>query len=389
MPLTDKAVIAAKPKEKAYRLYDRDGLYLEVAPSGGKWWRLKYRLRGKESRISLGTYPQTTLQEARRKLLACKDMIAAGIKPRLGETDDPNELTFETLCREWFKKYKTSLTPRYALETERRLEKYVYKQIGGLPLSKITPSDVLGVLKIVEDKGTITTAYKIKSHISQAMRYAVASGLVLHDPTRDLVAAMAPRSKKNMAAIIDPQAVGPFLRALYAYHGTKVVQIIIKLLPYVFTRPGELRKAEWSEFDFDAAEWRIPAERMKMKIPHLVPLAKQSIELLRELYGITGQGKYLFPSVKTSSRPLSDNIINSAMCACGYDSSIMTGHGFRAMASSLLSELGWPVEIIDKQLAHAEKNKVRAAYFRSEYLKDRKRMMQEWADYLDRLRLSR
>lgn len=388
MPLTDKAVLAAKPKEKNYRLYDRDGLYLEVSTTGGKWWRLKYRLRGKENRISLGTYPQTTLQEARRKAAECKDRIAMGLKPG-ATTIDPNEICFEDLCREWFKKYRVTLTPRYALETEKRLESYVYRTLGHMPLSSITPSDVLKILKTVEDKGAITTAYKIKSHISQAMRYAVASGLVLHDPTRDLAAAMAPRSKRNLAAIIDPQAAGPFLRAIYAYQGTKVVQMLVKLLPYVFTRPGELRKAEWTEIDFDAGEWRIPAERMKMKIPHLVPLSSQSLALLEELYAFTGQGKYLFPSVKNLSRPLSDNVINLALCACGYDSSIMTGHGFRAMASSLLSERGWPVEVIDKQLAHAEKNKVRAAYFRSEYLQDRRRMMQEWADYLDMLRLSR
>lgn len=383
--LTDAAIKQAKPQDKRFKLYDEHGLYLEVSPNGGKWWRLKYRLDGKENTKSLGTYPLVTLKEARDKAFEYRKQIAEGVKP--GVTPRGG-VAFRDVAKQWFERFMEPAGGRYPPEVWRRLEREVFPYIGDLALTSIEPPDILFILRKLEARGVIETAHKIKSYISQTMRFGVASGIIRSDPTRDLSGAIAPRRKEPMPAIIDPAAVGRLMRAIYGYEGSLVVRSALKLAALTFVRPGELRKAEWSEVDLDAAEWRIPAEKMKMKRPHIVPLSDQALLVLQELRVITGDGKYLFPSVRSRQRAMSDMTVNAALRAMGYSQNEMTGHGFRAMASSLLAEQGWSVDAIERQLAHIEKNKVRAAYHRSEHLDERRRMMQAWADYLDSLRAS-
>lgn len=389
-PLTDKAISQAKPKEKPYRLYDEKGLYLEVSPAGGKLWRLKYRMWGKEKRLSLGKYPEVSLKEVRDKVLEARRMIAEGTDPskkkRLGACQQGD--SFESLAKAWWCKFMEPNGGRYPGEVWRRLEREVFPFLGDMPVGKISATDILAVLRRIEGRGTVETAHKIKSYISQTMRYAIACGLIYHDPARDLAGAIAPKRKKPMAAIIDPREVGRLMRAIDGYEGSGVVRCALKLAALTFVRPGELRTAEWVEIDTAGAEWRIPADKMKMKRAHIVPLSRQALAALSVLHEYSGHGRYLFPSIRTLARPMSDMTVNAALRYMGFAREQMTGHGFRAMASSLLAEQGWSIDAIERQLAHVENNKVRAAYHRSEHLEERKRMMQAWADYLDTLAAS-
>lgn len=385
--LTEKTISQAKPKKKLYRLSDNTGnsLSLEVSPKGGKRWRFRYRFHGKAKMISLGTYPLVSLKEARSRASDAKRELETGIDPSMKKKTVQGGNTFREVAKEWFDRFTPTTTPRYAAEVWSRLEREVFPFIGNMALTDIDPPTVLSVLRRTEDRGVVITTHKIKSHISQIFKYAIACGLAYADPSRDLSAALRSRVSKPMPAIIEPKAVGKLMIAISGYTGA-VVQNALLLSALTFVRPGELRTAEWEEIDMDAAEWRIPAAKMKMKRPHIVPLSTQALEILKKLKPLTGHSAYLFPSSRTITRPMSDMTINVALRTLGYAQGEMTGHGFRAMASSLLAEQGWSIDAIERQLAHVEKNKIRAAYHRSEHLEERRKMMQSWADYLDGLR---
>lgn len=388
--LTDRVIGQAKPKEKVYRISDgiRNGLSLEVSPGGGKRWRFRYRFGGKAKMISLGTYPLVPLAEARDLAKEARQELARGVDPSAKrQAGKALENTFRVVARDWFDRFAASLTERYAAEVWARLERDVLPFIGDMPLDKIDAPVVLSVLRRTEQREVITTTYKIKSHISLIFRYAIACGLAYSDPSRDLSAALTKKAPKPMAAIIEPREVGKLMMAIRGYSGP-VVRCALMLGALTFVRPGELRTAAWEEFDTEAAEWRIPAPKMKMKRAHIVPLSTQALDVLETLRPLTGHGRFLFPSIRTGARPMSDATVNAALRSLGYDKETMTGHGFRAMANSLLAERGWSVDAIERQLAHVESSKVRAAYHRSEHLEERKRMMQSWADYLDVLAAS-
>lgn len=385
--LTEKAVSQAKPKEKLYRISDgiRNGLSLEVSPGGGKRWRFRYRFDGKAKMISLGVYPLVSLAEARELAKDAQKSVGGGLDPSAQRKAEKSlENTFCIVAKEWFDRFAVSCSERYAAEVWGRLERDVFPFVGEMPLGKIDAPTVLSVLRRVEGRGVIITAHKVKSHISQIFKYAIACGLAYADPSRDLSAALKSRKSKPMPSIIEPREVGRLMVKIRGYKGA-VVRSALLLGALTFVRPGELRKAEWEEFDVGGAEWRIPAEKMKMKRAHIVPLSRQALEVLDVLRHLTGHGTYLFPSVRTGKKPMSDMTVNAALRTLGYAQGEMTGHGFRAMASSLLAERGWGIDAIERQLAHVEGNKIRAAYHRSEHLEERRRMMQAWADYLDGL----
>lgn len=388
--LTKAAIDNAKPKDRPYRLYDQEGLYLEIAPSGSKLWRLKYRFNRKEKRLSFGKYPLVSLKEARDKARGAKKVLASGEDPaKIKKATDTGEVTFKDVALDWWKKFMEPNGGRYPAEVWRRMEREVFPFIGGIALPEINAPAILSILRRIESRGTIETAHKVKSYISQTMRYGIANGLIFHDPARDLTGAIAPKRNQQRAAIIDPRGVGRLMRAIYAYEGSGVVRCALKIGALTFVRPGELRTAEWADVDLNASEWRVPADKTKMKRNVLiVPLSRQAVEVLRELYLFSGHGKFLFPSIRTLDRPMSDMTVNAALRAMGFQQKEMTGHGFRAMATSLLSERGWTSDAIERQLDHVESNKIRAAYHRAEHLPERKKMMQSWADYLDELRLS-
>ena len=326
-----------------------------------------------------------TLKEARERAWAARKEIERGVDPAQKKRDaTAGEITFRLIAREWWEKFMEPRGGKTPAEVWRRIEREALPFIGDMPLSKIAAPDILEVLRRVEARGVVETAHKIKNFISQVLRYGIACGLIHHNPARDLSGALAPRSRATRPAIIDPKAAGELMRKINGYE-RQIVRCGLVLAALTFVRPGELRNAEWAEIDLKNAEWRIPADKMKMKRPHIVPLARQAVKTLLDLQRFTGEGKYLFPSVRTNSRPMSDGTINAALRALGYAQDEMTGHGFRAMATSLLSEQGWSTDAIERQLAHVEANSVRAAYHRSEHLEERRKMMQAWADYLDKL----
>ena len=382
--LTETVILKAKPKEKLYRMADglRNGLSLEVAPGGGKRWRFRYRIQGVAKMISLGTYPDVSLKEAREKAAAAKIEVANSVDPAVKRIASQGGNTFQEVAKEWFKRYEA--TPRYSQEVWTRLERDVFPFIGNMQMTDIDAPTVLSVLRRVEERGTIVTTYKIKSHISQIFKFAIACGLAYGDPSRDLSVALKTKKSKPMPAIIEPKEVGKLMLAIRGYP-RPVMRCALMLGALTFVRPGELRRAEWDEFDEGSGEWRIPAEKMKMKRAHIVPLSIQALEVLDMLRRLTGHSVYLFPSTRANTRPMSDMAVNAALRSLGYAQGEMTGHGFRAMASSLLAEQGFGIDAIERQLAHVEGNKIRAAYHRSEHLEERRKMMQAWADYLDAL----
>ncbi|RZI41529.1 DUF4102 domain-containing protein [Herbaspirillum sp. HC18] len=391
MPLNDVICKQAKPKEKPYKLSDAGGLYLEVAPSGGKWWRLKYRIAGKEKRISLGVYPTVSLKEARDKRDDAKKQLSAGIDPSAHRKAhnaaklDRAANSFEIAAREWHEKNANTWSEGHASKILRRLERDVFPWIGGRPIADVTAPELLGVLRRIEERGVIETAHRAHQNCSQIFRYAIATGRAERDPAADLRGALPPTKPEHYASITNPKGIGELMRAISGYKGTIITRSALALAPLVFVRPGELRKAEWDEFDLNAAEWRIPASRMKMRVPHIVPLSKQAIAVLTELHALTGRGKYVFPGARTNGRPMSENTVNAALRRLGYAIDEMTGHGFRSMASTMLNEQGWNGDAVERQLSHSEKDEVRAAYNYAEYLPERRRMMQAWGDYLDAL----
>ena len=362
MPLVDAKVKNAKPGVKDYKLTDGGGMYLLVEPGGGKYWRLKYRFGGKEKLQSIGVYPEISLAGARNRRDAARKLLAYDVDPgetkkaqktaRIAETENG----FEAIAREWYAAHSPTWASSHADTTRRRLEGDVYPVLGARPIGDIKAPEVLAMLRRIESRGALEVAHRIRAICGQVFR-------------------------------TDPKEVAPLLMAIDGYAGSFVVKCALQLAPLLFVRPGELRQAEWSEVDFESAEWTIPAEKMKMRQPHLVPLSIQAIAILKELHALTGRGKFLFPSHRSSARPMSNNAVNAALRRMGYEKETMTGHGFRAMARTILDEvLAQRPDIVEHQLAHAVKDPLGRAYNRTSHLPERRRMMQLWADYLDGLK---
>ena len=389
MPLIDTKIRNAKPKDKQYKLFDRDGLFMIVTPAGGKWWRFKYRFGGKEKLLSLGTYPKVGLAKARTRRDRAREQVADGIDPgqvrkALKASKANTENTFEVVAREWHAKFMATWTPGHAAMILRRLELNVFPWIGARPIIDIKAPELLMVLRRIESRGALETAHRIKIICGQVFRYAVATGRAERDPAADLRGALPPTKPKHFAAITNPEKVAGLLRAIDGYQGSFVTKCALRLAPLLFVRPGELRKMEWAEIDLEAAEWNIPAKKIKTRQPHLVPLARQSIEILKDLHPLTGTGRYVFPSPRTSQRPMSNNGILSALRRMGFEKDEMSGHGFRAMARTILDEvLQIRPDYIEHQLAHAVRDPNGRAYNRTAFLPERRQMMQTWADYLD------
>jgi integrase len=401
MPLTDTAIRKAAPSERVRRLADEKGLYLEVAPSGGKWWRWKYRFAGKEKRLSLGTYPDVTLKAAREARDNARTQLASGIDPgaarkavKAARHEAPAD-SFEVVAREWLGTvHGAKVSEGHAERTRIRLEQDVFPWLGAHRLAEIKAPELLTCLRRVEARGAIETAHRIKQACGQVFRYGIATGRCERDPTPDLRDALVPIQARHHAAIIEPKRVGELLRAMADYRGLPVTRAALQLAALVFQRPGEIRKAEWAEIDLDAGLWTIPSARMKRTVQgkvsgagHVVPLSTQAIAVLRELHPLTGHGQYVFPSLRTGERPMSDNAILSALRRMGFPKDEMTGHGFRAMARTMLAErLAVDEAVIEAQLAHAVRDSLGRAYNRAEFIEQRRAMMQTWAEYLDKLR---
>jgi integrase len=389
--LTAVALRAIMPDAKTRRFFDGNGLYLEVTPAGARYWRMKYRHGGKEKRIAFGVFPEVTLAEARDRRDQARALLRDGRDPSAERQADRRQArlaagtTFAAVAKEWLDLQRAALAPSTLKIVEWQFGK-LFPSLGHRPIAELTAAEILAVLRPIEAAGLRDTTHRMKQRIGQVCRYAIATGRAERDPAADLRGALAPVVTTPRAAITNPEEIGHLLRALDHYHGQPTTCVALKLAPLLFVRPGNLRTMEWRELNLDAAEWRIPSGKMKMKEAHVVPLATQAVALLRELQPLTGHTRYVFPGLGTIRDPISDVAINGALRRMGYDKETMTGHGFRAMASSRLNEMGWSPDVIERQLAHAPRNKVRAAYNRAQYLDERRKMMQAWADYLDQLR---
>jgi len=391
MALTDTAVRNAKPGAKPVRLFDERGLYLEVSPTGGKWWRVKYRLDGKEKRLSLGVYPDVSLKDARDRRDAARRLLADGIDPsenrkaQKSARADRAANSFEVVAREWFAKFSATWATHHGDRIIRRFERDIFPWIGGRPISEVTAPELLTVVRRIESRGALETAHRALGNCGQVFRYAVATGRAQRDPSGDLRGALPPVKGEHFAATTEPKRVAEILRAMDGYEGTLTVRCALRLAPLVFVRPGELRKAEWGDIDLDAAEWRYTVT--KTNTPHIVPLSRQALEILRELHPLTGRGHYVFPGARSNGRPMSDNAILAALRRMGIAKEEMSGHGFRAVARTILDEvLGVRPDYIEHQLAHAVRDPNGRAYNRTAHLPERQKMMQQWADYLDKLK---
>lgn len=387
MSLSATKANAAKPRQKPYKLSDERGLYLLVHPGGGRYWRLKYRLHGRERLLALGVFPDVSLAMARERRDEARRQIANGVDPVIVKRDKKIAAadSFKAIAVKWLA--KQAFAPATREKAEWTFDRLIFPYLGNRPIRTIVPPDVLAVLRKIEGRGRIETAHRAKQRIGQVFRFAVGSGYAERDPTQDLRGALTPLNTTHRAAITDPRRVGELLRAIDGYVGQPTVCYALKLAPLLFVRPGELRGAQWSEFALGSgkAEWRIPGPRMKMRDAHIVPLSRQAVALLEDLR-LVNAGRLLFPSLRTGARPISDATLGAALRRLGYSSEEMTAHGFRSMASTLLNEQGFPPDVIELQLAHKERNKVRAAYNRAERLEERRQMMQAWADYLDILK---
>lgn len=396
MALTDTFVKQVKHTGKITGDKHSDGnsMYLLVK-SAGKYWRLDYAHADKRKTLALGVYPDVSLAEARQGRDKARKLLAQGIDPSTAKQEDRQAAaaasanTFELVAREWLDKTEPERAAITHLKVKTWLEKDAFPFIGAMPISAIKPRDVLDkVVRKVEERGAIDTAHRLKQLCGQVFRYAVATGRAERDVTQDLQGALSKPISANFAAITEPKQAGELLRSIFAYTGHPCTVAALKLSPLVFVRPGELRQAEWSEIDLEAAEWRIPASKMKMRADHLVPLSTQAVEILRSVQPITGHGQYVFPSLRTGARPMSENTINAALRGMGYAKEIHSAHGFRAMARTIMDEvLGERVDLIEHQLAHAVKDPNGRSYNRTAHLPARRVMMQTWADYLDKLRL--
>jgi integrase len=396
--LTDTAIRKARPTDKQQKLADGGGMYLLLKPDGSRYWRMDYRHSGKRKTLALGVYPTVTLADARQRREDARRLLANGTDP--GEVRKAAKVaqavaaalavnTFEAVAREWLQKREASGdTAATTLAKDRwRLETYLFPTIGARPIAEITPKELRETLRPIADSGKLETASKTKTTAGQVFRWALLEEKIESNPVASLHGLFASPTPTHRAALTDPVRIGGLLRAIDGYTGRLTTLTALKLAPLVFVRPGELRKAEWSEFDLEGAIWRIPGHRMKMRVPHLVPLSTQGVEILRDLHPLTGGGTLVFPALGRNGRPMSENTVNLALRRLGYGRDEMTGHGFRSMAATRLNEMGWNADAIERQLAHAESNKVRAAYTHAaQYLEERTRMMQAWADYLDGLR---
>ena len=391
MALTDTAIRNAKPSQKPIRLFDGGGLYLEVSPAGGKLWRLKYRFDAKEKRLALGIYPDVTLAKARERRDEARRLLTEGIDPgenrkiQKAAKTERSANSFEFVAREWFAKFKPGWADTHSDKIIKRLENDVFPWLGGRPIAEITAPELLVCLRRIEGRGALDTAHRAQQNCGQVFRYAVQTGRAVRDPSSDLRGALPPAQREHYASITDPDAVAELLRAIEGFRGTFVVQCALRLSPLFFVRPGELRKAKWEEFDLDKGEWRYFVT--KTKTDHLVPLASQAVATLRDLYALTGHGEYVFPG-RDPQKPMSGAAVNAALRRMGYDTKTeITGHGFRAMARTILhQELNQKPEVIEHQLAHAVADNLGTAYNRTKFLKERRAMMQQWADYLDKLK---
>ena len=412
MPLTDTAIRKATPGPKTRKLSDGKGLYLELSPAGGRWWRLKYRIAGVEKRISLGTYPETSLKAAREKMEEARALVAQGIDPSQARKAAKQEAahqdeqaqreaqglplhgSFESVAREWFDTRKEEWATTYAKKIFRRLEADVFPWLGRLPVPNITPPMVLDMLRKAENRGAIETAHRVLETCGQVFRFAVATGRIESNPARDLKDALRKPMVQHFAAITDPQRFGELLRAIDSYRGTPVVCAALRLMPLMLLRPGELRQAQWDELDLPAATWTVPAARMKRekvgKIygkPHIVPLPRQAVAIFEALKPLTEHSPYVFRGERSAQRPMSDAAINAALRTLGFSADEVTGHGFRASARTMIVErLGIAESVVEAQLAHSVRDNLGRAYNRTEFMQERVRMMQQWADYLDTLR---
>jgi integrase len=394
MPLTDASVRNAKASSKPQKISDGGGLFLFIPPSGGKLWRLAYRFAGKQRTLALGVHPAVSLADARAGRDQAKKLLAQGIDPSVQRKVARQAAivsaanTFQLVAEELIAKHKREGRAEVTLNKSRWLLSLAYGAIGERPVSEISAPEVLDVLRKVERRGRYETAKRLRSLCGRVFRYAIATSRAERDPTGDLRGALTVHQVTHRATIVDPKAIGALLRAIDDFDGQPATRAALRFEPYVFARPKELRHAEWSEFDLDTAVWSIPAAKMKMRRPHRVPLSRQSLAIIRDLKEFTGQGRWLFPSVRTVLRPISENTLNAALRRLGYASDEMCTHGFRAMASTRLNEMGrWNPDAIERQLSHQEPNAVRRAYTHAtEYWAERVEMMQAWSDYLDQLR---
>lgn len=391
MALTDSGIKNAKPKAAQYKLHDEKGLFAIVRPTGGKLWRFKYRYQGKEQQLSLGTYPEVSLKDARKRLNEARNLLAEGKDPGAEKKRAAEAAlvsagnTFKVVAEEFIDKQKREGRAEATLAKSR----WHLDRLGKLhtrPIAEIEAFELLGVLKKLETRGNLEAARQIRSFASRVFRYGVATTRCKRDVAADLIGALIAPKVKHHAAIVDPVQVGALLRAIESYEGQPSTHHALRLAPHVFVRPGELRHAEWTEFDLDAAIWTIPGIRTKMRKEHLVPLTPQAVAILNDMQKITGGGKLVFPGLR-GGRPLSENTFNAALRRLGYDHDQMTAHGFRAMASTLLNQSGkWRPDVVERALAHGERDKIRAAYNRAQYWDERVAMAQWWSDYLDTLR---
>lgn len=402
MALTENAIKAAQPKDKAYRLADSGGLYLEVSPKGQKYWRFKYRFAGKEKRLSIGVYNPDrgvpiSLKEARRLHNEARLLLESGIDPSQKKRMDKlsrhlsAENTFKAVAKEWYEKKMADKAETHQTRTKRLMEKDLFPYLGSRPINEILPREVLVVLHKIENRGAVDTAHRAKGVAGQIFRYGVATGRCDRDPTQDLKGALRERNKKHFAAITDPKGAGQLMLAIDRYEGGLIVKSALYLSALLFQRPGEIRHMEWVEIDWENNQWEVPKEkiktRKKMRHNHLVPLCDQAVDALKHVHSLTGQGRYVFPGQRGASRPLSENGVRVALRTMGFDDATMTAHGFRAMARTLLAEqLEYRVDWIEHQLCHAVKDANGEAYNRTTFIKQRKEMMQHWADYLDSLK---
>jgi len=392
MALTDTAIRNAKPAEKPYPLRDEKSLYLIINPSGSKWWRLDYRFGGKRKTISMGVYPDVGLKAAREKRDDARRLLADDIDP--GENRKIQKAarferagnSFEVVAREWFAKFSPNWATSHSSKIIRRLEREVFPWLGGRPVAEINAPELLRTIKRIESRGILETAHRTLQNCGQVFRYAVAHGLCERDPSGDLRGALPPVKGRHFAAIVDPAGVAKLLRSFDAFKGSFIVLCALKLAPMLFVRPGELRKAEWASLDLDAAVWRYTVT--KTDTAHLVPLASQTVDILRELHALTGHGRYAFAG-RDPQKPMSENTVNAALRRLGYDTQKdITGHGFRAMARTILhEELHFDPAVIEHQLAHSVPDALGTAYNRTKFVKERTVMMQVWADYLDKLKV--
>ena len=391
MALTNIQIFNIKPRDKSYKLFDSEGLYLQVNPTGSKCWRLKYRFNKKERTLSFGQYPEVSLSEAREARSVAKKNLSAGKDPnavkkaKLHQNNVDGSNTFEFIATEWHQKYKVKWVDKTSARIINLLKRYIFPFIGNIPITRLKASDVLSAIQKIESQGKVDTAHRALQVCGQIFRFAIATDRGSIDFSSVLKGALTPVKVKHHSSITSPKDFGRLLIDIDNYEGAYLTQQALKLAPLVFVRQGELRHAEWAEINFEKKEWRIPAEKMKMRVVHIIPLSNQALLILKDIKNQAGASKYLFPCVTSIKRPMSENTVNMALKRMGYKDR-HTAHGFRSTASTILHEQGWAHDVIELQLAHKVGNAVAAAYNYATYIPERQKMMQHWADYLDNLR---